>query len=185
MSYENQKSNDTHGAAASGAQREKELRGILTGWGFHFIRTQVDAAKYLGIPLTKSGKVKKKDIERINEWLEGKVNFEAPKEYKEAGFGRFESDGYVPELDAIVELKGGDKCGTTEEKIMFDLEKMRDKCYGDKKVFYLFEGSKEHDKNTKLFKVKVKKDQERGIINDNVYVLDCSTMTKEFLLECK
>ena len=82
--------------------------------GFHYIRTQVDAAKYLGIPLTPGGKVRKKDIPRINEWLEGKVNFEAPEEYKKADFGRFESDGYVPELDSILELKAGDKAGTTE-----------------------------------------------------------------------
>ena len=174
---------DQHGAAASGVKREKELRDIVVGWGFHFIRTQVDAAKYLGISLTKGGRVRKKDIPTINAWLEDKINFDAPEEYKEAGFGRFESDGYIPELDAIVELKGGDKAGTTEEKIMFDLEKLRDKVYGNKNIFYLFEGSKEYDKNTMLFKAKVKKDQKRGIINENVHVIDVSTMTKEVLTE--
>jgi|TARA_B100000900_G_scaffold400343_1_gene403863 hypothetical protein len=176
---------DTHGAAASGQRAEKKLRERVVGMGFHYIRTQVDAAKYLGIPLTPGGKVRKKDIPRINEWLEGKVNFEAPEEYKEADFGRFESDGYVPELDSILELKAGDKAGTTEEKIFFDLEKMRDKCYGDRTVLYIFEGSKEQDKNTKLFKAKVKKGQAQGTINSNVYVLDNSVMTKEVLMECK
>ena len=174
---------DQHGAAASGAKREKQLRDTVLEWGFHFIRTQVDAAKYLGIPLTERGKVRKKDIPTINAWLEGKVNFDAPEEYKEAGFGRFESDGYVPELDSIVELKGGDKAGTTEEKIFFDLDKLRDKVYGDGNIFYIFEGSKENDKNTRLFKAKVKKEQKRGIINENVYVVDVSTMTKELLTE--
>lgn len=174
---------DQHGAAASGAKREKQLRDTVLEWGFHFIRTQSDAAKYLGIPLSNAGRVRKKDVPTINAWLEGKVNFDAPEEYKEAGFGRFESDGYIPELDAIAELKGGDKAGTTEEKIMFDLEKLRDKVYGDKNILYIFEGSKEYDKNTMLFKAKVKKDQKRGIINENVHVIDFSTMNKEVLTE--
>ena len=36
--------------------------------GFNFIRE--DAAKYLGISLTPSGKVRKKDIPTVNAWLD-------------------------------------------------------------------------------------------------------------------
>ena len=73
---------------------------------------------------------KKKDCERLGIPYEGTIKHIVPDEYAECGFSYFLADGYCPELDCIVELKGGDKSGTTEEKVFFDLEKLRDDCYG-------------------------------------------------------
>ena len=183
MTYENQRQGDNHGAAASGAQREKTLRSTFTGWGFNFIRTQADAAKYLGISLTPAGKVRKKDIPTVNAWLDNKITFYPSEEYTECGFNYFTADGYCPELDAVIELKGGDKSGTTEEKVFFDLEKLRDGCYGARTVLYITEGTKENDKCTKLFTRKLLKSQESGDIAENVHVLPLSQLNREVLME--
>ena len=114
---------------------------------------------------------------------EGTIKHDVPEEYAECGFKYFLADGYCPELDAIIELKGGDKSGTTEEKVFFDLEKLRDGCYGERTVLYITEGKKETDKCTKLFTRKLVKSQERGDIAENVYVLPFSMLTKELLIE--
>ena len=80
-------------------------------------------------------------------------------------------------------MKGGDKSGTTEEKVFFDLEKLRDGCYGKRTVLYITEGKKETDKCTKLFTRKLLKSQKRGDIEENVYVLPFSQLDKEVLVE--
>ena len=164
MSYLNQNQNDTHGAARSGAEREKMLREFFTQNGLTLVKKKGDCDK-LGIPYV------------------GTIRHDVPSEYAECGFSYFLTDGYCPELDAIVELKGGDKSGTTEEKVFFDLEKLRDGCYGNRTVLYITEGKKETDKCSKLFTRKLLKDQDKGIIRDNVYVLPFSQLSKEVLVE--
>ena len=114
---------------------------------------------------------------------EGTIKHNTDGDYAECGFKYFLADGYCPELDAIIELKGGDKSGTTEEKVFFDLEKLRDGCYGTRTVLYITEGKKENDKCTKLFTKKLMKAQKRGDISENVYVLPFSQLTKEVLIE--
>ena len=164
MTYQNQDSNDTHGAARSGAEREKMLR--------EFFETN-------GLTLIK----KKSECKQLGISYEGTIRHRVPEEYAECGFNYFLTDGYCPELDVIVELKGGDKSGTTEEKVFFDLEKLRDGCYGNRTVFYITEGKKETDKCSKLFTKKLIKSQEKGEIAENVYVLPYSQLTKELLVE--
>lgn len=164
MSYLNQNQNDTHGAARSGAEREKMLREFFTQNGLTLVKKKGDCEK-LGIP------------------YEGTIKHTVPEEYAECGFSYFLTDGYCPELDAIVELKGGDKSGTTEEKVFFDLEKLRDGCYGNRTVLYITEGKKETDKCSKLFTKKLIKSQEKGEIAENVYVLPYSQLTKDLLVE--
>ena len=164
MSYLNQDKNDTHGAARSGAEREKMLREFFTQNGLTLVKKKGDCEK-LGIP------------------YEGTIKHPVPEEYAECGFSYFLTDGYCPELDAIVELKGGDKSGTTEEKVFFDLEKLRDGCYGNRTVLYITEGKKETDKCSKLFTKKLIKSQNRGEIAENVYVLPYSQLTKDLLVE--
>lgn len=177
MTYQSQTQQDGHGAARSGAQREAALRRWFEERDMSFIKSQKDAAVYLGVSLTKSGKVRAKDKQTINEWLEGRQVFQATGDYEECGFSYFLADGYVPEIDAIFELKGGDKNGTTEEKLFFDLMKMEDGCYGDRKVYYVFEGKKEDDKCTKLFMRRLAKLQERGVAK-NVTVLKFSELNQ-------
>ena len=179
MTYNAQTSTDSHGAARSGAQREATLRLWFEERDYTFIKSFKDAAIHLGLPLTPGGNVRAKDREFISNWLEGRQVFQAEGDYAEAGFSYFLSDGYVPQLDAIFELKGGDKQGTTEEKLFFDLMKMEDGCYGDRKVFYIFEGKKEQDKCTLLFERRLKALQKRGVAT-NVTIVRFSEMERHF-----
>lgn len=181
MTYHNQNKNDAHGAARSGAQREKLLKHSFSNIGLTLVKNQSDIAKYMGLELTKSGSVKSKDKQVISWFEEGTVKHEASGDYAESGFKYFLSDGYCPELDAIIELKGGDKNGTTEEKLFFDLMKLEDGCYGDKTLFYIFEGKKEEDKCTLLFQKRLERLQSEGRISKNVHVVLQSEMTKELL----
>ena len=151
--YENQTTTDAHGAARSGQQREQMLRQFFTDNGFTFVKTKKECEAHV------------------------------PEEYAECGFKYFLTDGYCLELDSIIELKGGDKSGTTEEKVFFDLEKLRDGCYGKRTVLYITEGKKETDKCTKLFTRKLLKSQERGDIEENVHVLPFSQLDKQVLVE--
>jgi hypothetical protein len=162
--YENQTTTDAHGAARSGQQREQMLRQFFNDNGFTFVKTKKECEAF-GIP------------------YEGTIKHPVPEEYAECGFKYFLTDGYCPELDSIIELKGGDKSGTTEEKVFFDLEKLRDGCYGKRTVLYITEGKKETDKCTKLFTRKLNKSQELGHIAENVYVLPFSQLDKELLVE--
>lgn len=162
--YENQTTTDAHGAARSGQQREQMLRQFFTDNGFTFVKTKKECEAH-GIP------------------YEGTIKHPVPEEYAECGFKYFLTDGYCPELDSIIELKGGDKSGTTEEKVFFDLEKLRDGCYGKRTVLYITEGKKETDKCTKLFTRKLLKSQERGDIEENVHVLPFSQLDKQVLVE--
>lgn len=164
MTYKNQTDSDTHGAARSGAQRELMLRQFFKDSGFTFVKTKKECEAH-GIP------------------YEGTIKHPVPSEYAECGFKYFLADGYVLELKSILELKGGDKSGTTEEKVFFDLEKLRDGCYGNHTVLYITEGKKETDKCTKLFTKKLLKSQQSGDIAENVYVIPFSTLSRESLIE--
>lgn len=164
MSYLNQTETDSHGAARSGAEREQILRKFFKDNLLTFVKTMKECSA-AGVDYV------------------GTIKHVVPCDYAECGFKYFLADGYCPELDAIIELKGGDKQGTTEEKVFFDLEKLRDRCYGARTVLYITEGKKETDKCTKLFTKKVLRDQQNGSIAENVYVLPFSQLTKEVLLE--
>ena len=96
MTYENQTRSDAHGAARSGQQREQMLREFFEDNGFTFMKT-------------------KKECEMYGVSYDGTIRHPVPEEYAECGFKYFLTDGYVLELDAVIELKGGDKSGTTEE----------------------------------------------------------------------
>ena len=91
---------DNHHAAASGRQRELKLVSKFREMGFTLVKTKYECTK-AKVP------------------YEGSIKFEVNPEYKEAGFKYFLTDGFCPELNVIVELKGGDKNGTTEEKLFF------------------------------------------------------------------
>ena len=183
MTYENQTQKDQHGAYRSGVQREKLLKETFKQLDLTLVKTALDVAHYFNLELTKSGRVKGSDVDFCRSFLDGTVHHDAFGDYKEAGFKEFLSDGYCPQLDAVVELKGGDKSGTTEEKVFFDLMKLEDGCYGDHTLFYIFEGKKEEDKTTKLFETRLRQKQEKGLIRKNVYVIRHSEMTKELLTD--
>jgi len=183
MTYENQTQKDQHGAARSGVQREKLLKETFKQLDLTLVKNALEVAQHFNLELTKSGRVKAKDVAFCQAFLDGTVKHDASGDYKEAGWHFFLSDGYCPQLDAVVELKGGDKSGTTEEKVFFDLMKLEDGCYGDHTVFYIFEGKKEDDKTTKLFEKRLLQKQAQGLIRKNVYVIRHSEMTKELLTD--
>jgi len=83
-----------------------------------------------------------------NHNYEGTYRFKKPAKYTQAVKKRtnnFESDGLVvnPKNDkgAIVETKGVNGHGTTEEKVFYDLYKIEDGIYGTEyTLVYLFQG---------------------------------------------
>jgi hypothetical protein len=128
MSKKSSNSVDNHNAARTGIRGEKLLKTNLNQWGFNLWKKQDD----FPYPTKK---------QRQRE-CSSKVVFRSPYDQ-----GTFECDGYIPELDAVIEIKYGTKHGTTEEKIFFDLEKIRDGVYEGRKLFYVFAGTPEHAAN--------------------------------------
>ena len=123
---------DYHGAARSGQKRENNLKTKFQDCGYTLIKL-------------------KKECKKNNLPYEGTIRIIPDDEYQQDGYKYFLVDGFCPELNSYVELKGGDKQGTTEEKIWFDLQKIADGVYADYPLLYIFEGKKETDKSTKKF----------------------------------
>ena len=111
---------DTHNGARNGLKGERILR---------------EALKRKGLSLWK----KKKVFKGSDFSYDGTVKFDSPYDA-----GSFNSDGFIPELQYIAEMKYGEKHGTTEEKVMVDLEKIRDGVYGTEyPLVYIFWGTPE------------------------------------------
>jgi hypothetical protein len=109
-----------HGAAVSGVKGETILR---------------EALEKFGLSLWK----KKSDFKGSELDYNGTICFNSPYDN-----GSFLSDGFIPEIKHIVEIKYGEKHGTTEEKVMVDLEKIRDGVYGNEyPLVYIFWGTPE------------------------------------------
>jgi hypothetical protein len=111
---------DNHGAAKSGQKGETILRKALEASGLSLLK-------------------KKNDFKGTEFEYKGTIAFPSP--YDD---GTFQSDGFIPELGIIVEIKYGEKHGSTEEKAIVDLEKIRDGVYGSKyPLVYFFWGTPE------------------------------------------
>jgi hypothetical protein len=109
-----------HNAAVTGTKGERKLKQFLQDNNLSLLN-------------------KKKEFQSAGLLLEGRKKFPSPWDN-----GHFESDGYIPELEYIVELKYGEKHGTTEEKIFSDLKKIRDGVYGTEyPLVYIFWGTPE------------------------------------------
>lgn len=141
-----------HGAAISGRHSQRKLTEITLEAGFQILRN-------------------KKDFEKagIDEW--GTRYHKPPAHWDQktpkGKQRKFESDGFIPleKSSIIIEQKHSDKHGTTEEKVFYDLEKIRLGVYGKKhKLWYVFTGLaihdtqpyKEFEKQVKLDKLDVK-----------------------------
>ena len=154
---------DHHGAAVSGTVREKNLKNLFESFGYSLVKTIQEC-------LTEGVQ------------YEGCVRITPNEEYLEDGFKYFLVDGFCPEIQHYIELKGGDKAGTTEEKIFFDLTKIQDGVYAEYPMLYIFEGKKQHDKCTRKFI----RDLNKLKIAGNTYaqmvtVVMYDDLTKEFL----
>lgn len=94
----------------------------------------------------------KQTIEQLGfDFVEKQMITDIPEHYQAMGFNYFWNDGSIPKLNIDhIELKGGSEPGTTQEKLFFDLLKIRDGVYKGN-LLYIFEGIMETDKCTKLF----------------------------------
>jgi hypothetical protein len=111
---------DEHNAAKNGVKGERILREALSEHGLTLLK-------------------KKEHFKNISHPYKGTITFPSP--YDD---GTFQSDGFIPELGIIVEIKYGEAHGTTEEKVMVDLEKIRDGVYNSKyPLVYFFWGTPE------------------------------------------
>ena len=117
-----------HGAAISGVKSEKQLVTTVQNKGLTILRT-------------------KKDFKNLNIPERGTRYHRPPSHWAQTtrtGKQRkFVADGFIP-LDnggIILEQKNSDKHGTTEEKVFYDLEKIRLGVYGDDfDLWYVFTG---------------------------------------------
>jgi len=131
-----------HNAAITGTKGERILKEYLQSRGFSLLN-------------------KKSEFEERGMSRKGKKVFPSPYDS-----GTFLSDGFIPELGYIVEYKYGTNHGTTEEKIFFDLEKIRDRVYGEEyPLVYIFWGTPEKSASkgtnrcwARVFDEKVKKE---------------------------
>jgi hypothetical protein len=121
-------STHNHGAAISGAKSETELSLIAKKKGFTIMKTAKD--------FKKAG---------INEW--GTRYHKPPAHWSQktpSGKQRkFVVDGFIQleNRGIIIEQKNSDKHGTTEEKVFYDLEKIRLGVYGTAhELWYVFTG---------------------------------------------
>lgn len=117
-------------------------------------------------------------ISELGYTLQPKQTIEPPELYKVCGQKRFYDDGSIPELNIDhIELKGGSKNGSTQEKLFYDLEKIRDGVYKGN-LLYIFEGIMETHTCTKLFIAKL------ALLGyDNVKVLMFSELNTHSLRE--
>ena len=101
-----------------------------------------------------------------------------PEKYSAFGFKFFWNDGSIPEYNIQhVELKGGSKLGTTQEKLFFDLLKIQDNVYKGN-LLYIFEGIMETHPCTQLFIHELNK-----LNRDDVAVMMYSELDEKSLKE--
>ena len=119
-----------HNAASTGRKGEKKLKEFFERNKLTILNTMYEYEEYY----TDKDLARKmyNETKKLASCLEGHN-------------GYFNSDGWCPELETIIELKYGEKHGTTEEKIYFDLIKIKKGVYGDKyKLLYIFMGTVEN-----------------------------------------
>lgn len=121
---------DAHGAAAAGHSSETDLFSALKNNGYQVFRKQSDFSSK----------------EEWKSWMQ----VERPQEYCLGGDGGFRDNG-TPRafcLDFFVITPSGKKVrleqknmvkhGTTEEKVIFDLEKVRDGVYNKEDAYFVY-----------------------------------------------
>jgi len=139
-----------HGAAVSGVSSERLMAETIEHAGYKLLKV-------------------KKDFETAGVDPMGKRYFKKPswypsllKETPKKKESYYESDGFIQTQNygIIIEQKNSNKHGTTEEKVFYDLEKIRDGVYGSEhKLWYVFSGDVHEDVGVyKLFESKAKKE---------------------------
>lgn len=117
---------DGHGAAKAGVKSENKFKNLIESWNCSLLKHQKDFISKFG---KDKGITFQKEIIQIpipSEWG-----------YKQKVFV---ADGYIPEIDMVVELKYSSEQGTAEEKVMYDLFKIQKGIYSNKKLLYVIFG---------------------------------------------
>lgn len=164
-----------HGAAKSGVRSEASFKEALLEQQIVLLKTKEDFKKYYRSSLKEAQQKVKKFIHLP--WPEDYEQDDPDKKHNHW------VDGYLPQFDIIVELKYSEAKGTTEEKVMNDLEKMRDGAYDcGRPLLYVIFGPEAMQPIFKRFARKVKKfdplEQRVKVILDTSPEL---SLVKEFL----
>ena len=150
MNDKKQKTKDAHGGAVAGLKAEDRLLRICKNHGKKLFK-RIEEFEEAGLEVLGRNKFKKPLW-----WPE-----ECRKTLKKGDESFFHADGFLDiGSGVIIELKSSNKQGTTEEKVMYDLEKIRDGVYGkDHKLIYAFVGDVCEDVGPyRLFEYKAKKE---------------------------
>jgi len=158
-----------HGAAESGQKFEKTARAKFEELGHRVLYYKRDFDLY-DVDYYKFFHIKEHKLQELG---------------YDAGF---QTDGFVPSLNAIVEFKHTKQdLGTAQEKIMFDEKKIEYGVYnpdGDTKLLYILSGGMEKHICGKLFRSFVNIGKKAGKANyQNVHVLDYSKLSAEVFNE--
>jgi len=130
---------DGHGGGKAGVRSEKEMRAFIESWGLTLLKTQKHFIDHYG-----------SRTEGLRMWRETMIR-PIPSKYhrlstaktKYGRLRRYQTDGYIPELNLIVEMKYSESKGTTEEKVHKDLLKIMEGVYTnelDSHLLYIFFG---------------------------------------------
>ena len=167
---------DQHGACASGVKSEKEFKQALVSHGLTVLKKDDDFYRYY-----ENFNFSKEQIRSIYENCM-QLTWDKSDKFADLLNGRtvngkykkFQPDGYIPELDTRIELKYSEKNGTTQEKVFYDLMKIKEGFYSDKKLIYiLFGPAAEQQATYELFKNYV---EELDPTGDKVKVFLSSTL---------
>jgi hypothetical protein len=128
---------DGHGAAKAGISSENKFKLFVESCGYSLLKLKEEFVSKFG------------EEKGVSLWKESR-EIPIPLEWGYLDKKTFQTDGYIPEFDVNIELKYSNASGTTEEKVMYDLLKIKDGVYSNKKLIYIFFGPRA--KNCDIFK---------------------------------
>ena len=176
---------DHHNAAATGRLSEQLFKYELESIGVTMLKTKKDYENWESARCGGEWGSRKRGRELFHShqlhWPTAWEKVVSPT--KSGQKRRFDVDGWIPELDCRVEVKYSEENGTTEEKVFYDLEKIRAGVYSDKPLIYVLFGRNAPGKAVfELFKHLVD-----SLELDNVGVIiddENLTHTKQWIKEC-
>ena len=131
--------NDNHHAAQAGVSSEMHFRMQVESCGLSLLKTQGDFKKYYGnldvyneIQKQLEIPIKMKDEIAISSLIPncfGETLSAPVFDHSNKKSRKYAIDGYIPQLNMIVEVKYSEKHGTTEEKVHYDFYKVTNEVY--------------------------------------------------------
>lgn len=121
-----------HGASKAGKKAENKVKNALKDAGFSLLQTKSEFIAHYS----------EKDSSLLLWKKYRKITM--PDKYVQfyGATSTFQSDGFIPEIEMMIEIKNSTSSGTTEQKVWNDFRKMKDGVYSGAKLIYLFMGPK-------------------------------------------